>query len=138
MVEPAPETSERPPTHAGGVVARLDAGGPRYLLARARRDPTQWVFPKGHVEPGETREAAAVREVREEAGVRARIVEPLDRIVLPDGEVLLYLMRYEGDAEAAEGREVAWCEPDEAQRRLGFPESRRALSGAHARVRSPS
>jgi diadenosine hexaphosphate hydrolase (ATP-forming) len=129
---------ERPPTHAGGVVARLDAGRPRYLLVRARRDPTQWVFPKGHVEPGETSEQAAVREVREEAGVRARILEPLDRIVLPEGEVLLYLMRYEGDAEGAEGREVVWCDPDDAHRRLRFPESRRALSRAHARLQSPS
>ncbi len=130
--------AERPPTHAGGVVARFDAGSPRYLLVRARRDPTQWVFPKGHVELGETPEAAAVREVREEAGVRARIVEPLDRIVMPQGDVLLYLMRYERDVTSAEKREIAWCDSDEADRRLGFPESRRALSRAHARVRSPS
>ncbi len=130
--------SERPPTHAGGVVARLDAGRPRYLLVRARRDPTQWIFPKGHVERGETPEEAAVREVREEAGVHARVLEPLDRLVVPDGDVLLFLMRYEGEAGAGEGREIAWCDPEEARRRLTFPESRQILSRAHARLLSQS
>lgn len=126
------------PTHAGGVVARREGGRLRFLLVRARRDPTQWVFPKGHVEPGETPEAAAVREVREEAGVRARIVEPLDRLAVRAGDVLLFLMLYEGEAGAGEGREIAWCDPDETRRRLSGPESRRLLSRAHARLESRS
>jgi 8-oxo-dGTP pyrophosphatase MutT (NUDIX family) len=123
--------AEPPPTHAGGVVARLDAAPRRYLLVRARRDPTQWIFPKGHVERGETPEEAAVREVREEAGVHARVLQPLGRLALPDGDVLLFLMRYEGEAGGGEGREIAWCDVDDARRRLTFPDARRILSRAH-------
>ena len=52
---------------------------PRYLLVCARRGPAQWIFPKGHVEPGEAHPPTPRRrEVRrEEAGVRARTLVPL-------------------------------------------------------------
>ena len=65
------------PTHAGGVVVRDDGPVRRFLLVTARRQPGQWVFPKGHIEEGETSEAAAVREVVEESGVVATVVSPL-------------------------------------------------------------
>lgn len=65
---------------AGGLVYRRRAGECRVLLA-ARRHPESgalvWGIPKGHVEPGESSAAAALREVREETGIRAEIVEPL-------------------------------------------------------------
>ena len=48
------------PTHAGGIVVRLDDGVARFLLVTARRQPGQWVFPKGHIEPGETPYAIAL------------------------------------------------------------------------------
>jgi 8-oxo-dGTP pyrophosphatase MutT (NUDIX family) len=125
-----------PPTHAGGVVVKPGPDGPRYLLVRARRDPTQWVFPKGHVEPGETLEDTAVREVREESGVEARVVEPLDVLVFPGARIALFLMRHEADVGGGEGRETAWLGLDEARRRLGFEESRAVLARAQARVGS--
>lgn len=52
---------------AGGVVVRLDDGRPLYLLIRDSY--RNWGFPKGHLEPGETADAAAVREVAEETGL---------------------------------------------------------------------
>ena len=52
---------------AGGVVFRMDAGQPLYLLIR---DSYQnWGFPKGHIEPGEQPDEAARREVLEETGL---------------------------------------------------------------------
>jgi 8-oxo-dGTP pyrophosphatase MutT (NUDIX family) len=65
---------------AGGVVVhgdqvvvivpvKRDAGGQRVLG-----------LPKGHPEPGETSEQAATREVREETGVTAELVEPLGAV----------------------------------------------------------
>jgi 8-oxo-dGTP pyrophosphatase MutT (NUDIX family) len=117
-------------------VVRREGAAPRYLLVRARRNPAEWIFPKGHIEPGETPAEAAVREVREEAGVRARVLAPLAEIATAEGRLLLFLMRYEGEAGAGEGREVAWCTREDAGRRLAFADSREALARAHAREAS--
>lgn len=65
------------PSHAGGVVFQLRGGMAEYLLVEATNDPRQWVLPKGHVEQGELHREAAVREVREESGVWARIEDEL-------------------------------------------------------------
>ncbi len=54
-------------TSAGGVVMRTGQ-----VLILQRRDG-RWVLPKGHVERGEDFPDAATREVREEAGVNARV-----------------------------------------------------------------
>ena len=53
---------------AGGIVFRLERGKPRYLLIRDSY--RNWGFPKGHLESGEVPEAAALREVAEETGLR--------------------------------------------------------------------
>jgi 8-oxo-dGTP pyrophosphatase MutT (NUDIX family) len=59
---------------AGAVTVRRHASGAQVLLARARRNPLEWIFPKGHIEPGETAEETAIRELQEEAGVAGEIV----------------------------------------------------------------
>ncbi|MBW7915472.1 MAG: NUDIX domain-containing protein [Trueperaceae bacterium] len=58
-------------TGAGGVV--FDPGNRVLLLQHASG---HWVFPKGHVEQGETQLQAALREVAEEAGVTATCAKP--------------------------------------------------------------
>jgi 8-oxo-dGTP pyrophosphatase MutT (NUDIX family) len=50
---------------AGGIVLG-DAG--TIALVRNRKE-TGWFFPKGHLEEGESHEAAAVREIEEETGL---------------------------------------------------------------------
>ncbi|HEX5972405.1 MAG TPA: NUDIX domain-containing protein [Gemmatimonadaceae bacterium] len=55
-------------TSAGGIVFRLEEGTPLFLLIRDSYG--NWGFPKGHVERGEGAEDAALREVREETGLR--------------------------------------------------------------------
>ncbi len=47
----------------------------KVLLARRAR-PRLWSLPGGRIEPGETAEQAALRELREEVGVEAEIVAP--------------------------------------------------------------
>jgi ADP-ribose pyrophosphatase YjhB (NUDIX family) len=60
---------------AGGIVVR---DGRALLLHRIKGHVGEVRLPKGHVEPGETEEAAAVREVQEETGLRyPRIVKRL-------------------------------------------------------------
>ena len=56
---------------AGGLVFVDDK-----LLALERHNQV-WLFPKGHIDPGETPQMAALREVKEESGLLARIIEKL-------------------------------------------------------------
>lgn len=57
----------------GAVVYREIGGQIRYLVIKNKRS-AHWSFPKGHVEPGETYEQTAKREVLEEAGIHIKIV----------------------------------------------------------------
>ena len=83
-------------------MARALDGEWEYLLVEARRS-REWVLPKGHIEPGETPEEAAVREVQEEAGVRAAVVARAGESEYAlDGQpvrIIFFLMRYQGEAE---------------------------------------
>lgn len=66
-------------THAGGVVfikGEATNEDIEVLLVQPKKKDDLWVLPKGHVEPGEMMGEAAVREVREETGTWARIVDP--------------------------------------------------------------
>ena len=105
-------------THAGGVVfQRHDP--PRYLVVKARDHATRWVLPKGHIEPGESAASAAVREVREEAGVLAKIVAPIGRVAFSvEGEhvsVQFYLLEaYADGLPTSERRELQWLPLEEA------------------------
>ena len=51
----------------------MDQGRRKFLLIRNRRS-AHWGFPKGHVEPGETSEQTAIREVLEETGLHIKIL----------------------------------------------------------------
>lgn len=59
---------------AGGVVFRKIGNKTEFLIGK-HSGYHKWVLPKGLVEKGESREEAAVREVEEEVGVNARIVD---------------------------------------------------------------
>ena len=117
-------------------MARTVGGEREYLLVEARRRRGEWVLPKGHIDPGETPEAAAAREVQEEAGVRAEVVARAgESEYAVDGEtirVIFFLMRYEGEASRQEDRALAWRPYEDALRLLRFDDTRRVLRQAHA------
>jgi 8-oxo-dGTP pyrophosphatase MutT (NUDIX family) len=123
-------------SHAGGIVARTVDGEREYLLVEARRSRGEWVLPKGHIEPGETAEAAAVREVQEEAGVRAAVVARAgESEYAVEGEpvrIIFFLMRYLGESSREEERAYTWRRFEDALRLLRFDDTRRVLTQAHA------
>lgn len=124
----------RTQTSAGGVAYR-NAGG-AYEIAIVLMEPERrWQLPKGLIDPGETPEQAALREVREEAGIECTIVAPIDTIdywfvderggekVRVHKFVHFFLMRYKGGSTDEHDHEVAearWAEVSEAIRMLAF------------------
>jgi 8-oxo-dGTP pyrophosphatase MutT (NUDIX family) len=130
------------PSHAGGVVVRSGPGAARFLLVSARTQPDVWVLPKGHIEPGESAEQTAAREVLEEAGVVATVESKLGLIEFdnPRGHVRaeFFLMRYAGEGATIEQRRTAWMSRDEAIAALGFEDMRRLVQRAHSLVSGDS
>ena len=63
---------------AGAIAARVRGDDTEFLLVTARKQPDEWIFPKGHIERGETAEDAALRELREETGVTAELLGLID------------------------------------------------------------
>jgi 8-oxo-dGTP pyrophosphatase MutT (NUDIX family) len=57
---------------AGGLVVREGANGGEILVVH-RPAYDDWSFPKGKLEPGESEEEAAIREVEEETGLQCRL-----------------------------------------------------------------
>jgi 8-oxo-dGTP pyrophosphatase MutT (NUDIX family) len=123
-------------SHAGGVVVRTINGELEYLLVEAKGNRDIWVLPKGHIEPGETPEAAAVREVEEEAGVRAAVVAPAGESEFDvrgkTVRTIFFLMQYQGDTSRTEERAIAWRRYDDALGLVHFDNTRRILMQARA------
>ena len=119
---------------AGGVAHRVDDGRIEVVVIKTSAEG-RWQLPKGIIDPGETAEIAALREVREEAGIKCEIIEPLDIIEYWfvgafDGpkkryhkQVHFYLMKYlDGDVNDHDHEvvEARWVGLDEAERMLAF------------------
>jgi 8-oxo-dGTP diphosphatase len=79
---------------AGGLVTRPGGrdGIEVALIHRPKYD--DWTFPKGKVEPGETDEEAAAREVREETGFECALGEELATVRYVDGRGRPKRVRY--------------------------------------------
>lgn len=128
-------------TSAGGVVVdRLDSPERAVLVGRTdRRGQREWVLPKGHVEPGETPEQAAVREVHEETGLSAQVIAFMGTVDYWFGgrgrrihkTVHHFLLEAVGGALGttdAEVAELAWVPLDEVAGRLRFQPERRIVA----------
>jgi 8-oxo-dGTP pyrophosphatase MutT (NUDIX family) len=125
-------------TSAGGVAYRRGSGGIEIAIVHMLPD-LRWQLPKGIIDPGETPEIAALREVREEAGIECKVLEPIERIeywftVDRDGVrtrihkfVHFFLMEYiSGDVEDHdhEVAEARWVSPTTSREMLAFASER--------------
>jgi len=120
---------------AGGIVVKKEGDKPLVLVAQHSKHKG-WDFPKGHIESGESSEAAALREVEEEAGVVAEVVEKAGQteyFYFDQGEkvlktVVYFLMKYIREGEATTAFEVSdmkWLSVDEVEKQLTFKDTKK-------------
>ncbi|WP_029415589.1 NUDIX hydrolase [Brevundimonas bacteroides] len=125
------------PVPAVGVVClRAD----EVLLIRRAAPPRlgEWSLPGGRVEPGETVRAAAIRELREETGVEARLLGLIDVVdgIFPDAGRHYVLIDFVAEWVSGEpiagddAAEAAFVPADEALRRVRWSETRRVIQRA--------
>jgi 8-oxo-dGTP pyrophosphatase MutT (NUDIX family) len=128
---------------AGGVVYRRTDDGIEVVLAsrRTRRGDLAWGLAKGGIEDGETREEAAIREVREETGLTAAIEADLGdtkyMYVWDDVRIRktvhFFLMRFTGgdvDDRDDEMEEIRWFPLERALKRAAYRGERDVLRRA--------
>ena len=134
---------------AGGVAFRQDGETLQTVIVSVKPS-LRWQLPKGIVDPGETPEITAVREVREEAGVETELIRLIDTVEywyqrVQYGKrirfhkfVHFYLLRYtsgdvsEHDHEISESR---WVTFEEAIEKLEFKSERGVVEKAREIIR---
>lgn len=123
---------------AGGIIVRTYRGVRQVLMVRDMNGA--WTFPKGKIEKGETRLAAALREISEEVGLHGLTkicLLPKLRYVYKrngsvDKTVYYFLFQYDGKetpvAQAEEGlSEASWFPFTWALKETGYPDSNTPL-----------
>ena len=142
--DPKPKIPTERQVSAGGVVYRKKAAGAEVAIIKVG-PIIRWQLPKGIVDVGETPDQAAVREVREETGLNAKIESTLETIeywYVSGGKtgkiryhkfVHFYLMKYRSgntndhDQEVLEAR---WVPILDAIRMLSFKGEREIVEKA--------
>lgn len=137
---------------AGGVVYRKGKGGKvEWLMRLPKANPEYrgkigWCLPKGWIDEGEKAEEAAVREVREEGGVVAKIVDKLETIKIfftdPKGEKVMkfityFVMEYVGEADEGydeETEKVRWGSLEEVVEMLAYKSEKELVRKAYAKT----
>ncbi len=137
---------------AGGIVLRLvpiksGLAQDKFLknkvevLLTKHSQNHHWSFPKGLIDAGQTTEEAAIREVKEEGGVDAEIIEKIGYskyVYSFNGEkifkvVTYFLMKYlSGDPadHDFEVEDIGWYEPKDALKQLSFSQDKVLLKKA--------
>jgi 8-oxo-dGTP pyrophosphatase MutT (NUDIX family) len=132
---------------AGGVVVRDGRCIVIVPTRRAADGSRVLALPKGHPEEGESAAEAALREVREEAGVETRLIEQLGDVrywYMRRGRriakvVSFFLLEYvSGDVEDHDGEveDARWLALEDAARQLTYEGEREMVGRALSRTRT--
>jgi 8-oxo-dGTP pyrophosphatase MutT (NUDIX family) len=124
---------------SGGIVARKGGGGFYVLLIKDSYG--RWTWPKGHIDKGESPEEAARREIKEETGVTAEIIEKLGetryfytrKMTLRYKTVYIYLCearRANLKVQTSEIESAEWVRPASALEKVEYKGSRRMVKKA--------
>jgi 8-oxo-dGTP diphosphatase len=133
---------------AGGVAFRQTGSEVQTVIVSVKPS-LRWQLPKGIVDPGESPEFTAVREVREEAGVETELIRLIDTVEywyqrVQYGKrirfhkfVHFYLLRYTGGDVADHDHEIAesrWMSFDQAIEMLAFRSERGVVEKAQSLI----
>ena len=152
----APPSKKRKPVKrarsAGGVVFRR--AGDQVEVLVLQHEGGKWMLPKGTIESGETPEAVALREVREETGVsNVRVVTDLGQErysffwrtedTFYDKTVHYFLLEFLGGEDPMPQREegfvaAEWVPMDEAMTRIKYKETREIVRRARHALTAPA
>lgn len=132
---------------AGGLVFRILDRRAEIVLVSVKGG-TIWTLPKGLVDEGESVEETALREVREETGLNARIIGEIKKVrywyymrsenTKCRKTVTFFLMEYiDGDVSDhdSEVEDAAWVALDDAGSRLTYPGDREVVRLASEMIR---
>ena len=129
---------------AGGVAFRWQDPEPEIAIVSVK-PKLRWQLPKGIVDPGESPQVTAVREVREEAGIETNLIKLIETIeywyrsvkygkpVRYHKFVHFYLLEYKSGDVANHDHEVEesrWVSFDEAIEMLDFKSEREVVEKA--------
>ena len=115
-----------------------ERGKKQFLLIRNKRS-AHWGFPKGHVEPGETNEETAKREVLEETGIEIELLPEFSRRSeytiqgKIEKSVVIFLAKTTQEdyvMQQEEIEECGWFLFDDAMRTLNYDNDKRILTQA--------
>lgn len=129
---------------AGGIVLKKVNGDIKVLVTQHSKHKG-WEFPKGHLETGETSEVAALREVEEETGVKAKILEKAGQaqyFYQDAGEkcfktVNYFFMQFLELGEATTAFEVSdekWLSVDEVGNQLTFKSTKEMWNNLKSKI----
>ena len=134
---------------AGGVAFRWQDSEPQIAIVSVK-PKLRWQLPKGIVDPGESPQVTAVREVREEAGIETELIKLIETIeywyrsekygkpVRYHKYVHFYLVEYKSGDVADHDHEVEesrWVSFDEALEMLDFKSEREVVEKAREMLR---
>jgi 8-oxo-dGTP pyrophosphatase MutT (NUDIX family) len=131
---------------AGVIVYRVNNDEIEYLLLH--HIVGHWDFAKGKIEPGETKEQAALRELHEEAGLRTNLEEGFQdsveyKFMERDGvmtkkTVYFFIGRVNDESVilSHEHKNHIWLRYEDAYEKMTFDTARAVLERAHAFIRA--
>lgn len=131
---------------AGGVIYRQRNGRLQILLIQDALD--RWTIPKGHIEPGETAQEAAIREIAEETGMNN--IKPIvwlgkvhfnykreNTLVMITQQVYLFKALGDTDALVPEDwmNDIAWHDYEEAVELVDYPDIKKIITRGYSRLK---